>query len=146
MALDIWEHANAFEETLESHGIAYRDAGDRPAFVIDVSEDVQIAAIFSLVDERDSGGQEFIEVEVLSSGLARVGEETRAATLSLLNTLNRRHNAKFYIDQDDDVVCTSSILQEWENSGEHVLEVLRRVARAVNASYAEITRTASGHP
>ena len=136
--------ADLFKAYLESKDVKYTyfEATEERNEAVKVSfsgNNAESIASFFFFD-KDGGS-----VNIKSFSIAKVAEGKIPTMYALLNALNNEYRwAKFYLDKDNEVTCSSDAVLGAENAGAECFELLIRLTDIIDEVYPRIMKAIWG--
>lgn len=138
---DVKEQVNRASLAFVEHDLKFehKDDYDKPVITLDFGggdfsyTHVSIHIVFDL--EGNSA-------QVGTSAIAKVPHEKTVKMLTVLNECNNKFRwAKFYLDDDNDVVANTDLVFDEINVGDVCVEIVRRMASIIDDAYADIMKS-----
>ena len=137
---DVKEQINEVGLELTSRGILYEyiDTLDKPAVAMAFGGgDYSFQNIAITVGFDDDGES----AQIVSSPIANVPDAKTAKLLMILNQCNRDFRwAKFYLDEDNDVIADADVVFGEHDAGFSVVEAVMLAASVIDDAYPEIMK------
>jgi len=137
---DVKEQINEVGLELTSRGILYEyiDTLDKPAVAMAFGGgDYSFQNIAITVGFDDDGES----AQIVSSPIANVPDTKTAKLLMILNQCNRDFRwAKFYLDEDNDVIADADVVFGEHDAGFSVVEAVMLAASVIDDAYPEIMK------
>ena len=137
---DVKEQINEVGLELTSRGILYEyiDTLDKPAVAMAFGGgDYSFQNIAITVGFDDDGES----AQIVSSPIANVPDTKTAKLLMILNQCNRDFRwAKFYLDEDNDVIADADVVFGEHDAGFSVVESVMLAASVIDDAYPEIMK------
>ena len=135
---DVKEQINEVGLELTSRGILYEyiDTLDKPAVAMAFGGgDYSFQNIAITVGFDDDGES----AQIVSSPIANVPDAKTAKLLMILNQCNRDFRwAKFYLDEDNDVIADADVVFGEHDAGFSVVESVMLAASVIDDAYPEL--------
>ena len=137
---DVKEQVNEVGLELTARGISYEyiDAFDRPAIGMAFGGGDYTFDHIAFTVAFDEDGE---SAQIVSSAIASVPRQKTEKLLAVLNQCNSEFRwARFYLDEDNDVIADTDVVFGEDGAGFAVVESIMLAASVVDDAYPEIMK------
>ena len=129
------KYAREFTMYMDSEGIKYTEQNENVIKVVYSGDNLDTISIYAIFDED---GDHLVQMrcwEIVNF------KNNEAAAFAVCNELNKQFRwAKFYLDNDNDIVAMVDAILDLDTCGEECMELVRRMVSIIDDAYPQLAK------